>query len=96
VPLARNASVVLAYLRSMFAGDASDVFPYGVDPAFLRSSAALYRPELMGRQGWWYNTSDPTQVAPTTQAPFGFFHRPLKVWCSCTHVCACMRAGVLR
>lgn len=79
VPLARDASAVRSYLSSLFAGDANEVFPYGVDPAFLRSSATLYRPELQGREGWYYNTSDPMQVPPATKTPCGFFPRHLKV-----------------
>ena len=79
VPLARNASAVQAYLASLFAGDDNDIYPYGVDPAFLRSSQALYKPELQGKEAWYYNTSDVTQLPPTTKAPFGFFHRQLQV-----------------
>jgi hypothetical protein len=79
VPLSRGTSVVRDYLATLFAGDENEVFPYGVDPAFLRSSESLYKPELQGREGWYYNTSDPAQVPPTTNAPYGFFHRPLKV-----------------
>jgi hypothetical protein len=79
VPLARDASAVRSYLSCLFAGDDNEVFPYGVDPAFLRSSDALYRPELQGREGWYYNTSDPMQVPPATKAPYGFFPRHLKV-----------------
>lgn len=95
VPLARNASVVRSYLSSLFAGDDNEVFPYGVDPAFLRSSEALYKPELQGAEGRYYNTSDPTQVPPTTGAPYGFFHRRLQVRAvdvccmSCTFLCVC-------
>lgn len=79
MPLARNASTVAAYLASLFAGDDNEVSPYGVDPAFLHSSQALYRPELQGKEGWFYNTSDPLQVSPVTGTPFGFFHRSLQV-----------------
>lgn len=79
VPLAREAGAVKAYLTSLFAGDDNEIFPYGVDPAFLRSSTALYRPELQGKEPWFYNTSDPAQVPPATNAPYGFFHRQLKV-----------------
>lgn len=79
VPLVRDASVVKEYLKSLFAGDDNEVFPYGVDPAFLRSSDALYKPGLQGKEGWYYNTSDPGQVPPSTKAPYGFFHRHLKV-----------------
>ena len=79
VPLARNLTSVAAYLASLFGGDAADAFPYGVDPAFLRSSTTLYRPELQGRVGWFYNTSDPLQVPAATGTPFGFFHQPVKV-----------------
>jgi zinc transporter 1/2/3 len=79
VPLAREAGAVKAYLTSLFAGDDNEIFPYGVDPAFLRSSTALYRPEFQGRELWFYNTSDPAQVPPATNVPYGFFHRPLKV-----------------
>lgn len=79
VPLAREASAVKAYLTSLFAGDENELFPYGVDPAFLRSSTALYKPELQGSELWFYNTSGPAQVPPATSAPFGFFHRHLKV-----------------
>lgn len=68
-----------AYLASLFAGDTNDIFPYGVDPAFLRSSTALYRPELQGLEGRYYNTSDPAQVPQATNAPYGFFHRHLQV-----------------
>jgi zinc transporter 1/2/3 len=71
--------VVKAYLSSLFAGDDNEVFPYGVDPAFLRSSESLYKPELQGREAWYYNTSDPTQVPSATNAPYGFFYRHLKV-----------------
>jgi hypothetical protein len=78
-PLARNPSVVTAYLSSLFAGDGNEVFPYGVDPAFLGSSQSLYQPELQGTKGWYYNASDPAQVPPTTKAPYGFFHRHLQV-----------------
>jgi hypothetical protein len=28
---------------------------------------------------WYYNTSNPLEVPPTTDTPFGFFHRRLKV-----------------
>jgi len=79
VPLARSSDVVKAYLASLFAGDDNEVFPYGVDPAFLRSSQAMYKPELQGSEGWYYNTSDPAQVPTTTKAPYGFFYRSLKV-----------------
>eukprot|EP00879_Flechtneria_rotunda_P028207 GHRR01030295.1.p1 GENE.GHRR01030295.1~~GHRR01030295.1.p1 ORF type:complete len:524 (+),score=176.95 GHRR01030295.1:86-1573(+) len=78
VPLARNASVVNQYLAHLFAGDTNDVYPYGVDPAFLRSSASLYRPELQGKEAWFYNTSDPVEVSPITGTPYGFFHQPVK------------------
>lgn len=79
VPLARNLTSVAAYLASLFGDDAADAFPYGVDPAFLRSSTSLYRPELQGRVGWFYNASDPLQVPVATGTPFGFFHQPVKV-----------------
>lgn len=78
VPLARDASLVKAYLASLFAGD-DEIYPYGVDPAFLPSSNALYKPDLQGLQAQYYNSSDPMQLPPTTNAPFGFFHRHLQV-----------------
>lgn len=84
VPLARDANAVKAYLASLFVGDDNEVYPYGVDPAFLPSSAALYNPDLQGLQGQYYNTSDPMQLAPTSNAPFGFFHRHLQVGRACT------------
>lgn len=79
VPLARNAGAVTAYLASLFAGDSNEIFPYGVDPAFLRSSEALYRPEFQGLEGRFYNVSDPAQVPNATNTPHGFHHRHLKV-----------------
>jgi hypothetical protein len=83
VPLAHDSSVVKAYLAALFAGDDNEVFSYGVDPAFLRSSQSLYKPELQGSEGWYYNMSDPVQVPPTTKAPYGFFHRRLQVGIVC-------------
>lgn len=92
MPLVRDANAAKAYLASLFAGDDNEVYPYGVDPAFLPSSAALYKPELQEEQGRYYNTSDPMQLAPTSNAPFGFYHRHLQVSCGCTpkaYVCVC-------
>jgi hypothetical protein len=79
VPLAQDASLVKEYLASLFAGDGNEIYPYGVDPAFLPSSDALYKPELQGMQAQYYNSSDPMQLPPTTNAPFGYFHRHLQV-----------------
>lgn len=79
IPLAKNATLLNNYLASLFAGDHNDIYPYGVDPAFLRSSTALYRPELQGKADWFYNTSDPLEVPPTTGTPYGFFHQQVKV-----------------
>lgn len=79
VPLARNTTLLSQYLSTLFAGDTDDVYPYGVDPAFLRTSEALYRPELQGHESWFYNASDPAEVPPTTGTPYGFFHQQLKV-----------------
>jgi hypothetical protein len=74
VPLPRNASAAAA--AALAASSPGALAPYGVDPAFLRSSA-LYRPELAGLEGLYYNASDPAEVAPATGAPYGFHHRRL-------------------
>lgn len=95
VPLVRDPSVVKAYL-SLFAGDDNDAFPYGVDPAFLRSSQALYQPELQGKEGWYYNTTDPAKVPPTTKAPYGFFHRHLQVSVRMHRSCLWVEPGEFR
>lgn len=79
VSLIKNVTLLAEYLAILFAGDTNDVFPYGVDPVFLRSSAALYEPDLQDREGWFYNMSDHLEVPQTTGTPYGFFHRPLKV-----------------
>jgi hypothetical protein len=79
IPLARNATLLSQYLSSLFAAQSNDIYPYGVDPAFLRSSTALYRPELQGKESWFYNTSDAWQVQPVTNMPYGFQHQPLQV-----------------
>jgi hypothetical protein len=80
VPLAEVSSknAVLAFLKQLFAGAGDLIHPYGVDPVFLRSSS-LYNPDLVGREGQWYNISDPSEVPPTTGVPYGYYHRPLKV-----------------
>lgn len=83
VPLLRegaagSVSQVANYLAELFAGAGNDIYPYGVDPVFLRSSS-LYRPELLGNEGDYYNTSDPAEVPPATGTPYGFFHRDLQV-----------------
>lgn len=75
VTLVRNATAAAA-LAAWLRARGTGVAPYGVDPAFLRSSS-LYRPELIGREELYYNTSDRFEVSPETGTPFGFFHRQL-------------------
>jgi hypothetical protein len=94
VPLARDASLVKAYLASLFAGDDNEIYPYGVDPAFVPSSDVLYKPELQGMQAQYYNSSDPMQLPPTTNAPFGFFFRHLQVSIRVSK--ACIDSGLIR
>jgi zinc transporter 1/2/3 len=81
IPLAKNASALSSFLSSLFASETDNLLPYGVDPAFLRSSS-LYQPQLQGRVGWFYNTSNPQEVPPATEMPHGFYHRSLQVGCS--------------
>jgi zinc transporter 1/2/3 len=82
IPLTKSASALSSFLSSFYAAASNSLLPYGVDPAFLRSSS-LYQPQLQGRVGWFYNTSDPREVPPATEMPRGFFHRSLQVWGSC-------------
>ncbi|WIA22838.1 hypothetical protein OEZ86_009786 [Tetradesmus obliquus] len=77
IPLAKNASALSRLLASLYASSSDSLLPYGVDPAFLRSSS-LYQPQLQGRAGWFYNTSDTREVPPATEMPHGFFHRSLQ------------------
>ena len=80
LPLAKglSASAVLGYLKQLFPGAGNDVYPYGVDPVFLRSSN-LYEPSLVGSEGDFYNASDPAEVPAATGVPYGYFYRGLKV-----------------
>ena len=81
VPLLSKSTAmqqVLDYISKLFPGATNEVFPYGVDPVFLRSSS-LYRPELVGSEGDYYNTSDPSEVSAATGVPYGYFPRALKV-----------------
>eukprot|EP00878_Enallax_costatus_P039271 GHUV01044855.1.p1 GENE.GHUV01044855.1~~GHUV01044855.1.p1 ORF type:complete len:318 (+),score=65.38 GHUV01044855.1:613-1566(+) len=94
VTLTRNRTLLAEYLAILFAGDTNDVFPYGVDPVFLRSSTALYQPDLQGSEGWYYNTSDHLEVPPTTGTPYGFFHRPLRVSRGVQHAAHCKQQGI--
>jgi hypothetical protein len=102
VPLLRegaagSVSQVANYLAQLFAGAGNDIYPYGVDPVFLRSSS-LYRPELLGSEGDYYNTSDPAEVPPTTGTPYGFFHRDLEVSgvvvLAAVHICLLLSAAM--
>jgi hypothetical protein len=68
----------LQLVEAVFAGYSNNVHPYGVDPAFLRTSS-LYKPDLQGLEGWYYNKSNPLEILPTTSTPFGFFHKTLQV-----------------
>lgn len=64
VPLGRNGSSTvtsLAQYRAWLKVRDSPLAPYGIDPAFLRPSG-LYRAELAGREGLYYNTSDTREV----------------------------------
>lgn len=82
LPLARNLSSTTTLLASLLGGGVGgdSTAPFGVDPAFLRSSTALYRPELAGHEAWFYDTTPQAgQVSAITGAPYGFFHRPLQV-----------------
>lgn len=92
VPLAQNHTALLAYLSTLFSGDTNDVYPYGTDPIFLRSSG-LYDPDQSGHEGDYYNTTDPLEVPPTTGAPYGFFHRGLQVH-NTQHRCLCCTAAM--
>jgi zinc transporter 1/2/3 len=81
VPLLSNSVAVqqvLDYMTKLFPGASNEVFPYGVDPVFLRSSS-LYQPDLVGFEGDYYNTSDPAEVSAATGVPYGYFPRALKV-----------------
>jgi hypothetical protein len=78
IPLTKNASALSSFLSSFYAAASNSLLPYGVNLAFLRSSS-LYQPQLQGRVGWFYNTSDPQEVPPATEMPHGFFHRNLQV-----------------
>jgi zinc transporter 1/2/3 len=80
VPLTKSlsATAVFDYIKRLFPGAGSDIYPYGVDPVFLRSSS-LYEPSLSGSEGDYYNMSDPGEVPVATGVPYGYFHRGLKV-----------------
>jgi zinc transporter 1/2/3 len=70
-----NASAAAA-LAAWLTARSNGVNPYGIDPAFLRSSS-LYRPDLIGREGLYYNTSDSFEVSAATKTPYGFFYKRL-------------------
>jgi hypothetical protein len=93
VPLSRNGTAAAA--AALAASSPSALAPYGIDPAFLRSSS-LYRPDLAGREGLYYNTSDPHEVAASTGSPYGFFHRRLEGYADGFPILLTNRMGAAR